>query len=555
MTSRLRATLEATVDGILVIDREQRIVSMNHRFSQIWGIPGDLLLHQDDSLILDFMARKACNPQAYLDRLQEIDLALHEESADIIELSGDSLIERKSRPQYLRDQIIGRVYSFSDITERVRAEKLIWEQAYFDALTGLPNRRLLRDRLEQEVKKADRAGRKLALMFLDLDLFKEVNDTLGHDMGDQLLQEAARRLSCCVRETDTVARLGGDEFTVLLGDLKDTTNVERVIRNLLMQVSEPFRLGDELAYVSASIGVTFYPNDAQSGEELIRNADQAMYAAKHQGRNRFSYFTPALQDAAQTRMRLAKDLRGALADDQFAMVYQPIVELANGAVRKAEALLRWQHPVRGVIPPSVFIPIAEETGLIVSIGNWVFHQAANQVKHWREMYDDDFQISFNKSPVQFRSDGSNQRAWLEHMQALGLPGNSLVAEITEGLLLDGSSAVNEQLRILREAGMGVSLDDFGTGYSSLSYLHKFDIDYLKIDQSFVRNLMPDSKDMALCETIIVMAHKLGMKVIAEGVETPAQRDLLVAAGCDYGQGYLFSSPMNAAAFDAFLRSA
>lgn len=554
VTSQLRATLEATVDGILVIDLERRIVNMNHRFSAMWGLPEELLMLQDDSRVFGFMAGKVQRPDQYLGRLDEIENNSDGESSDILDLQDGRTFERKSRPQYLRDQIIGRVYSFSDISDRVKFENIIWEQAYFDALTGLPNRRMLRDRLEQEMKKAHRSERMLALMFLDLDLFKEVNDTLGHDMGDMLLKEVSQRLSSCVRETDTVARLGGDEFTVLLSDLRDSTTTERVIRNILQKVSEPFRLGSELAYISASIGITFYPNDADCLEELLRNADQAMYAAKQQGRNRFSYFTPSMQEAAQSRMRLVNDLRSAVGEDQFRLYYQPIINLANGEIYKAEALVRWEHPTRGLISPGVFIPIAEEIGLINEIGNWVFHEAAIQVLEWRSKYHPRFQISVNKSPVQFRSDASSQQLWFDHMDTLGLPGQSIVVEITEGLLLEASGDVMEQLCSLRETGMRISLDDFGTGYSSLSYLNKFDIDYLKIDQSFVKNLSPESKNMALCEAIIVMAHKLGMKVIAEGVETEEQRTLLIAAGCDYGQGYLFSRPVPAREFEAFVRA-
>ncbi|TRZ66101.1 MAG: EAL domain-containing protein [Rhodocyclaceae bacterium] len=446
------------------------------------------------------------------------------------------------------------VAMFSDITKKKESEELIWSQANFDTLTGLPNRRMLHDRLEQELKKAHRSGLPIALLFLDLDRFKEINDTLGHDIGDLLLKDAALRIASCVRETDTVARLGGDEFTVILGELEDPSSVERVAQSILRKLSEPFLLGDEKAYVSVSIGITLYPEDASAVDTLLKNADQAMYAAKSQGRNRCSYFTPAMQEAAQTRMRLAVDLRTALANGQFMVYYQPIVELATGSIYKAEALIRWQHPQRGLVSPAEFIPIAEDTGLIVDIGEWVFRQAAQQAGQWRTAHHPEFQISVNKSPVQFHSASSGHALWSDHLQTLGLPGQSIVVEITEGLLLDASSTIFDQLLAYRDVGIQVSLDDFGTGYSSLSYLKKFDIDYLKIDQSFVRNLAPNSDDMALCEAIIVMAHKLSIKVIAEGVETDQQRDLLAAAGCDYGQGYLFSRPLPPAQIEPLLRS-
>jgi diguanylate cyclase (GGDEF)-like protein/PAS domain S-box-containing protein len=440
-----------------------------------------------------------------------------------------------------------------DITRQKESEELIWNQANFDTLTGLPNRHMFHDRLEQDIKKAHRAGLKTALLFIDLDKFKEVNDTLGHSMGDILLKEAAQRISSCVRETDTVARLGGDEFTVILAELDDTGSVERVAESILQNLSRPFRLGDELAYVSASIGITLHPNDALEAEGLLKNADQAMYAAKNGGRNRFSYFTQSMQQAAQARLRMANELRGALAAGQFMVYYQPIVDLATGRINKAEALIRWRHPELGLVSPAQFIPLAEETGLIVEIGDWIFRESARQLKLWRDTYNAVFQVSVNVSPVQFGGTiGGPHKAWFGYLQELGLPGQSLVIEITESLLLDAGVGVTDKLLEFRDAGIQAAIDDFGTGYSSLSYLKKFDIDYLKIDQSFVRDLVSDPDDMALSEAIIVMAHKLGLKVIAEGVETEAQRKLLAAAGCDLAQGYLFSRPIPADEFEKLL---
>ncbi|MES2127742.1 MAG: EAL domain-containing protein [Pseudomonadota bacterium] len=441
-----------------------------------------------------------------------------------------------------------------DVTEKKQSEALIWQQANFDTLTQLPNRRMFHDRLEHDILKCRRDGLRIAILFIDLDHFKEVNDTLGHHQGDVLLVDAARRIRSCVRESDTVARLGGDEFTVILAELEDVNRVDAIAQQILDVLQAPFALGQEQAFVSASIGITLYPDDARDIGDLLKHADQAMYAAKGAGRNRFSYFTPALQVAALNRMRLTNDLRAALKGRQFKLYFQPIVHLRTGRIHKAEALIRWQHPQRGLVSPLEFIPLAEASGLILDIGEWVFREAAGWIRRWRGDHHSQFQVSINQSPLEFQREGRGYESWFEHLRELELDGASMVVEITEGLLLDASSGVTDKLLQLRDAGIQVALDDFGTGYSSLSYLKKFDIDYLKIDRSFTRNLAPESSDMALSEAIIVMAHKLDLRVIAEGVETPAQRDLLLAAGCDYGQGYLFAKPMPGEEFDALLRA-
>jgi diguanylate cyclase (GGDEF)-like protein/PAS domain S-box-containing protein len=453
--------------------------------------------------------------------------------------------------EYGRERVLQA--TVRDITERKQAEERMHYLAHYDTLTNLPNRVLFMDRLDQEIRKANRSGLALTLLYVDLDQFKEVNDTLGHYVGDALLVEAARRIVSCVRNSDTVARLGGDEFTVILPGVADASRVGRVAQIIITALTEPFQVGGETVYISASIGVTAYPSDAADAESLLKNADQAMYVAKSGGRNRYSYFSSALQEKALARSQLVKDLRGALAAGQFLVYFQPIVEFATGKVRKAEGLIRWQHPERGLVSPVEFIPLAEETGLINEIGDWVFQEAVRWVERWNEFCPDGFQVSVNKSPAQFLSE-IHHDDWVVHLRELGLPGRCVTIEITEGLLLNAASGVTSKLLRFRDAGIQVAIDDFGTGYSALSYLKKFDIDYLKIDQSFVCNMASDRSDLALCEAIIVMAHKLGLKVIAEGVETAEQRDLLAAAGCDYGQGYLFSRPVPPGEFEAMLKA-
>lgn len=459
---------------------------------------------------------------------------------------------------YARGSIVSRsaeglplrmVGTHTDITALKAVEEKIWLQANYDGLTHLPNRQLFHDRLEQLIKKAQRDEERVAVLFIDLDHFKEVNDTLGHDVGDELLVEAASRIKDSVRDCDTVARLGGDEFTVLLPELHDLAVIGALAQKIIERVSMPYLLRGAELHVSASIGIAIYPDDATTVIELTKNADQAMYAAKGQGRHCFRFFTRTMQDDALLHMVLASDLRHALSASQLELRYQPIIDLASGEVHKAEALLRWLHPTRGQIPPNQFIPIAEETGLINPIGAWVMRQAIEQIVDWKQRLGAEFQISVNKSPVQFLADRHLQEDWLSHLEQVGLSGSSIVVEITEGVLMDTDMRVTARLLNYRDQGVQVAIDDFGTGYSSLSYLKKLDVDYLKIDQSFTRNLAPDSHDLSLCEAIVVMAHKLGIQVIAEGVETEMQRDLLRQINCDFAQGYLFAKALPASEFE------
>jgi len=437
-------------------------------------------------------------------------------------------------------QKINDINATLELTVATRTAEL-WKQANFDALTQLPNRQMFYDRLNEEALLSQISGQPVAVMLIDLDRFKEVNDSLGHDTGDILLIEAAKRIISCVTESDTVARLGGDEFTVILPGRSDAERIDACAKAIIHKLADPFRLGTNEAFISASIGITLYPNDATELEVLFKNVDQAMYAAKNAGRNRFSYFTQDLHVAAEKRLRLTSDLRTALQTGQFRVYYQPIVNLATGDTYKAEALIRWLHPEHGMISPLDFIPLAEDTGLIVPIGDWVFKEAVHQARQWREHGHPSFQISVNMSPVQIRQDSLICAQWSDYLRQEGMPGESVSVEITEGLLLDAD--LHEHLLSFREVGIQISIDDFGTGYSSLSYLKRFDIDYLKIDRSFVQNLGFDADNQALCEAMVMLAHKLGLQVIAEGVETAEQRDFLIAVGCDYAQGYLYSAPV------------
>jgi diguanylate cyclase (GGDEF)-like protein/PAS domain S-box-containing protein len=548
---RWKFALEGAGDGVWDWDMVTDKVFRSARWQEIYGYAnneieetssaGRALVHPDD------LEHQIEDTQDYL--LGKKDLYISEfrilckDGQWKWTLSRGMVISRSADGKPLR--MIG---THTDITERKHAESQLFELAHYDQITQLPNRVLFLDRFQQVLKQAQHNHQPITLMYLDLDRFKEVNDTLGHDMGDVLLKAVGDRLRKCVRANDTVARMGGDEFTLILNNVDQQGNAARIAQSILDQFSEPFYLGDEAVYISASIGISVYPTDGSEVEGLLKNADQAMYVAKQNGRNRYHYFTSGMQSQSLNRWNLSNDLRSAIAENQLKLHYQPIVNLATGEIHKAEALIRWQHPTRGLVSPADFIPIAEDTGMIIDIGDWVFAEAANQVKQW-QVYQPNFQISVNRSPVQFKANAKQHLNWVKHLHALNLDGDSICIEITEGLLLDARDTVIQQLDEFSQAGIKIAIDDFGTGYSSLAYLRKFDIDYVKIDKSFTSNLFAGASDLALCEAIIVMAHKLGKKVIAEGIETPAQLDLLTAAGCDFGQGYLFSKAVPADMFE------
>jgi len=548
---RLAALIyQSSAEAVMVTDENNLIIDVNPAFVQQTGYRLEEVAGKNPNLLKSGRHDKAF--------YQEMWCAIREND----KWQGEIWDRRKDGSIYAKYASIsvirhpdGRIYrhvaQFLDITYRKQKEEEIWRQANYDMLTELPNRRLFHDRLEQETKKAHRTGLSMALLFIDLDRFKEVNDSLGHTKGDALLVEAARRISACVRESDTVARLGGDEFTVILTEFSERLHLERISQDMIQALSKPFDLGGgDTGYISASIGIALYPDDAGDMEALIKHADQAMYAAKAEGRARFRYFIPSMQQEAREKLTLTNDLRQALARNELEVYYQPIVDTVSGSIIKAEALLRWHHPARGLVSPAIFIPLAEESGLILEIGDWVFQQAIAAIARWREQFGRIIQVSVNMSPLQFEQ--SAKRLWLDRMASAGLPGNSITVEITEGLLIKDSATVKQRLLELRNSGIEVSIDDFGTGFSALSYLKQFDIDYLKIDRAFVSHLVENESDKALTEAIIVMAHKLGIKAVAEGVETQEQLRLLIGFGCDYVQGYLYSFPLPLEEFEKFI---
>ncbi|MBA6225179.1 EAL domain-containing protein [Colwellia sp. MB02u-18] len=450
-------------------------------------------------------------------------------------------------------RLIEQFVSLSRIAiEREKADQLIWHQANFDHLTQLPNRSLVNEYIGNILKKTKRENTQFTIAMLDIDNFKDVNDSLGHSAGDALLVETAKRIKDTLRESDIIARIGGDEFIIILTNTNGVQNIEILGKRISTALAKPYLFEEKEIYCTASIGVAIYPNDADNINQLLKNADQAMYGAKAKGRNTLQYFTENMRTDFLKRMQLIQDLRIAVKEQQFFLVYQPIVNLQNNNTYKAEALIRWQHPEKGLVSPLDFIPIAEETGLIIEISEWVFQQVLQDLKLWRGAYCENLQISINTSPVQYKNHGKQILNWVEQLKQHNIPTHALTIEITESLLMETHVQVDNIIADIRQQGVVVAIDDFGTGYCSFSYLKNFLVDYIKIDQSFVKGMSSDNNDMALCEAIIVMADKLNIEVIAEGIETAQQRQLLATAGCTFGQGYLLAKPLLKKDFEQFL---
>ncbi len=468
--------------------------------------------------------------------------------------------ELKQANELLESQVVQRTVELKsandklhhDLEERKRVEQSIRHMAHHDALTGLPNRALFRDRLTHAMAQADRYHQKLAVMFLDLDRFKAINDTLGHNVGDQLLKIAAERLRSCVRDCDTVARLGGDEFTVVIEDIIEDHDASAVAQKILDTLSQPFNLYGHEVFISVSVGVTLYPSDDENADNLLRNADSAMYRAKENGRNNFQFYVADMNVKARERLMLESSLRRALDRGEFMLYYQPRVDLLSGRVIGAEALLRWRHPEMGLVSPAEFIPILDETGMIIPVGDWALREACRQNREWQDMGLPPIRVAVNLSVRQFIQKDLADTI-IRALDAAGLSAEHLELEITEDLFLEHNETNIITLARLKSMGIHISIDDFGTGYSSLSYLKRLPIDTLKIDQSFVRDIGTDPDNKAIASAIIAMASSLRLNVLAEGVETDEQLAFLRAQGCNEIQGFSFSHPLPAQEFEQLLR--
>lgn len=542
---------ENSREGVIITDADNRIVTVNNAFTEITGYTREEALWQNPRILKS----GEHGPDFYTAMWQSITKQGH--------WQGEIWSRRKNGevyPEWLsistvtdtRGAITHYIGLLADISERKSADERIRYLAQYDALTGLPNRALFQDRLLQAMANAQRDGEKFAVLFLDLDRFKTINDSLGHPIGDRLLQQAAARLTASVRPIDTVCRQGGDEFVIILLQIKNAADPALLAQKILASISQPYDIDDLELHVTPSIGIAIYPEDGRDTESLIKNADAAMYHAKENGRNNYQYFTENLNARAFERLSLENSLRRALERREFLLHYQPLVNLGSGAIIGAEALIRWQHPDFGLVPPDKFIPVAEDCGLIVPIGEWVIQEACRQNKAWQDAGLAPIPVAVNISALQFR-----QKNLEEVIQRIltesGLAAGHLEIELTESAIMKGAESTVETLLRFKKMGLRLSVDDFGTGYSSLSYLKRFPIDKLKIDRSFVRDVSIDPDDAAIASAIIAMAHRLRLRVIAEGVENQDQLDFLLQEGCDEAQGYHYSKPLPADGLERLLR--
>src|SRR5512139_1033208 len=550
--ARYRALAEHSADWIWSIDVQGRHTYSNQAGGSILGYELEELLAMDNTSLvhpddLPLYQETVANALANQSGWQGVSLRWQHRDGSY------RILESSASPQFSEaGQLVGFQGVDRDITERKQAEEHIEYLAHHDALTGLPNRILLRDRFAHALAMAERSRSRVALLFLDLDKFKRVNDTLGHAAGDRLLLEVVTRLGHCTRETDTISRQGGDEFILLLNDVPDPEAVERIADEILTRVGEPLDINGHALITSCSIGIAVYPEDGSDFDSLLQKADIAMYNAKDAGRNTWRFFNDQMNQQAYEHLLLQNRLHEAILRSEFRLVYQPQLEIGSGRVVGVEALLRWNNGELGEVVPARFIPVAEDCGLIVPIGAWVLQEACHQAQSWREAGWPDLTMSVNLSALQFRRAGLAETVE-SVLRSSGLPPHLLELELTESVLLQDVDHNLDMVRQMKALGVQLTIDDFGTGYSSLSYLKRFAVDRLKIDRSFVRDINSDADNAAIVRAVIQLARSLRLDIIAEGVETEAQLAFLREEGCQEVQGYLFSRPLAPAAFEIFLR--
>ncbi|PSB04074.1 EAL domain-containing response regulator [Merismopedia glauca] len=540
--SLLRATLESTADGILVVDSLGNVTHFNQKLLDIWGMMDEVALNGHKNQVLAAIEQQLPDSDPFNHKIREWEQPCSLESYDILTLKNGKIIECYSQIQCLGSQNVGRVWSFQDITERRQTEEIIHYQAHHDCLTGLPNRKQFNERLSQLLAYAHQRQEPLGVLFIDLDHFKVVNDTLGHVLGDRLLQQVVDRLNQCCRSEDMIARWGGDEFTMALPHIHSREDATAIAQRILEALHPSFELEEHQIRISSSIGISIYPEDGSDADTLLKNADTALYQAKELGRNDYQHYAQALNSQSTQRLALENSLYQALERRELLVYYQPQLDSTTGEITHMEALVRWQHPQLGFISPEVFIPLAEQNGLIIQIGKWVLQTACTQAKAWQVMGMPPMTIAVNLSPRQLKHRQLLQT--IKHtLTEIGLEPHYLELEITESATLQDVDSTRSILTDLQSMGISIALDDFGTGYSSLSYLKQFPFHSLKIDQSFVRDLLTNHQDVAIVEALLALGRGLNIRVIAEGVETVELKNLLETLGCYYMQGYYFSRPL------------
>jgi diguanylate cyclase (GGDEF)-like protein/PAS domain S-box-containing protein len=538
----LRATLESTADGILVTNKQGKLVTFNQRVLHLWQRSAEELMGLGDI----YEALQVLQPMSPLDLVFScglVDASLEAENQGLMELKDGRTIEYYSCPQRMGTKVLGRVWSFQDITQQKEAEATIQRQAYYDSLTNLPNRSLFNEQLETLLHQVKVSGQgQLAVFFLDIDRFKYINDALGHPVGDRLLQLAVQRLKGVLRPQDLLARWGGDEFTLLLPQITDRDDATAIATRLLESMRRPFETDGQILHATASIGIAVYPEDGEDGKTLVKNADAALYRAKELGRNAYQHYSISIHSQTNERLVIEGGLHRALEQQEFMLYYQPQIDVKTGEITQMEALIRWNHPSLGMIPPNVFIPLAEQNGFIVPLGEWVLRTACQQLHQWQEMGFPILKMGVNLSAKQLRAQDL-VTVVAQIVEEAKISPDSLELEITETAAMEDMDLTKSILATFQNMGINLALDDFGTGYSSLGYLKRLPFHTLKIDQSFVRDLMTHSKDVAIVNAIIRLASGLELRVVAEGVETEELKQLLLSLDCDMMQGYLFSRPL------------
>jgi diguanylate cyclase (GGDEF)-like protein len=549
------AEIESSPDGILVVGANRRIVSFNGKFVELWKIPEAIVETRSDEKAVGWVMDSLAAPAAFVARLEELYANPDEHAQDEIELKDGRIFERHTSPLPIAvDEGLGRIFFFRDISARRAAETRVARMAREDGLTGLANRSVFVDAVRSAMARSARGAKGFALLYLDLDHFKDINDTLGHPAGDLLLGQVAERLRAVVRDLDVVARFGGDEFAVIESDVTDPTEAATLAERVQTALRQPFAILGNDVRIGVSIGIALYGAQLDGPEALLSHADLALYRAKADGRGTYRFFAEGMDEEVRARVALVSDLRDAIEAEQMFLVYQPQVEIATGRIVGLEALVRWRHPHRGVISPGTFIPIAEKSGLIVPLGRWVMRQACRQAKTWLDAGVCPAVMAVNVSGSQFRTPFELETTFASILAETGLPANRLEIELTESVLMGAWLEQREVLVRLRQSGVKIAIDDFGTGFSSLLYLSRFPVDRLKIAQDFVRDVETQPGNGAIIRATIGLARELGLQVIAEGVETPAQFDLLQAWGCAEVQGYYFAKPMPADELEDALRA-